>query len=790
MRSVDTEKIVNEAVGFGFKPVILEKYSKCPASSDSKWQTKYNTIAKEDLVNIAKNRKGSNVGVLCGPPSNILIIDVDIQNGGKEMFEKILTDNKVTLEDFQTPVAITGSLGYHLYFKWELPFTDLRGYLFKNKKIAGIDVKKNGQCVYPGSVYGGCSSSPHKCGGTEEDCKFKGNEYKWIMSPEKYTVKEVPEWLRSYFIFSQENKNEYQKVVLVDEENKVEDFKEEVVSENKLHKRLLVCLDKLSPLATDYCSWRDTVWCIRGLGFGVDDAIYFSKKDPSKFNLENVKDMWDKFDQRVDWNWGWIRNKLREVMTEKNYTTFCSKYFKSSFNEDIFNSDYGLAKIFTKEKKDVVKIVSGTGDGYIWDEKMKLWKTRNDTLIANTISPCLETIINEMIEEISAKNTSLDDKVCKQRIKELNKLRNYVNSVRGVLNIYKKCIDDTLLYDSVFEKDLNKISHLLPLKDGKVINLKTKDVRERTPEDKFTFECPVSYTPQKEYPNSDKFFDGICKGDKEYKSWMLKWLGYCLTAQIDDRSFYVLWGTGRNGKSTLINIMSKILNVFLVTCDKKILIDYGKSNGATPELVAIKDGRFVVASELRERETLRSDIIKQITGGDALPARQLFCEQITIKPCCKLVLLTNEKPEFNFEDNALKDRLKFLPFLATFEKNKKYEDELLNEHIDELFSSIVDAGAIWWETRELEDPSIVKKETQEFFNENDTVGLWIENCANVNKRAEDTGSNLYTSYNNWTAMSGYKPISNVKFARELESRGFKGEKKGTSKIYAGIKVNA
>ena len=84
------------------------------------------------------------------------------------------------------------------------------------------------------------------------------------------------------------------------------------------------------------------------------------------------------------------------------------------------------------------------------------------------------------------------------------------------------------LYDSNFETTTNNISYLLPIQNGKVINLKTLEVRERTQKDMFTFECNVSLT--NETPNADKFFEDIMPNieDREY---LRKCLGYIITGK-------------------------------------------------------------------------------------------------------------------------------------------------------------------------------------------------------------------------------------------------------------------
>ena len=196
-----TTGLISEALSFGFKPVLIytdlsKGVGKAPLEKD--WIGKYSSISKEDLLKVTKHRGSDNIGVLCGQASNIIVIDVDIQDNGVENWEKICSD--VGIDDilsFDTPTVLTGSLGYHYYFRYSEEYSKLP------KKLApGIDILGNGkQVVYPGSFYPGCiplnENKAHKCGSKDFDgCLFHENQYEWLKSPQDTEIKEIPDWLK------------------------------------------------------------------------------------------------------------------------------------------------------------------------------------------------------------------------------------------------------------------------------------------------------------------------------------------------------------------------------------------------------------------------------------------------------------------------------------------------------------------------------------------------------------------------------------------------------------------
>ena len=79
--------------------------------------------------------------------------------------------------------------------------------------------------------------------------------------------------------------------------------------------------------------------------------------------------------------------------------------------------------------------------------------------------------------------------------------------------------------------------HLLPILDGKVIDLRDGSVRERLKEDYFSFECPVTLSDNTDH--AKKFFMDIADNDEEIYDLIIKELGYAMTGFIDSRCFFI-----------------------------------------------------------------------------------------------------------------------------------------------------------------------------------------------------------------------------------------------------------
>ena len=75
------------------------------------------------------------------------------------------------------------------------------------------------------------------------------------------------------------------------------------------------------------------------------------------------------------------------------------------------------------------------------------------------------------------------------------------------------------------------------------------------------------------------------------------------SAGAKEHAFFVLYGTGANGKSTLLAIAAKILGDYGVTASSETFVDR-RNGAATNDLVRLRGVRFVSAIETSKNRTL------------------------------------------------------------------------------------------------------------------------------------------------------------------------------------------
>ncbi|MFX8879633.1 hypothetical protein ABTM72_20135, partial [Acinetobacter baumannii] len=66
-------------------------------------------------------------------------------------------------------------------------------------------------------------------------------------------------------------------------------------------------------------------------------------------------------------------------------------------------------------------------------------------------------------------------------------------------------------------------------------------------------------TPQGDSPTWRVFLADVTGGDAELMAYLQLMVGYCLTGVTSEHALFFLYGTGANGKSVFVNVLTTIL---------------------------------------------------------------------------------------------------------------------------------------------------------------------------------------------------------------------------------------
>ncbi len=492
--------------------------------------------------------------------------------------------------------------------------------------------------------------------------------------------------------------------------------------------------------------WLKIGWCLYNISEGSDEGFQiwneFSQRCGDKYDESVCEFTWSKMNEG-SLGIGTL-HYYAKLDNKKQYNKIVRENNKDILHESLNGSHYDIAQVFQNiYGYNNVKITSQKDlSCFLWDDKTKLWKESGKEtlckLISDIVSPIYIKMGKELLTQLSKCTDKGDEAMCNARMKQVQKIISNLKSTPYVNNIARALAGHEI--DKDFETTvINRKSNELPLKDGKLIDLKTLEVRDRCFTDYWSFECNASFLGEKaNLQVVEKFFNDICCGSENLVDYHRRLWGYLLTGEISDRSLHIFWGNGCNGKTSLVNIFGNITKNFTAALSEDVMLKK-TSRGANPEMMPLLTARCGTLPESDKKEELNSKRVKTITGDDLITARHLFGHAISFKTQCKPIWATNHKPKINVDDQAILDRLKLIPFLARFEKkqeNTDYIKDLQENKLDEFLTWFCLGAYDWYSGQELTPCSEMNSEMVKYIAENDIVSEFLEDTYHLISKEE------------------------------------------------------
>ncbi len=312
--------------------------------------------------------------------------------------------------------------------------------------------------------------------------------------------------------------------------------------------------------------------------------------------------------------------------------------------------------------------------------------------------------------------------------------------------------------------------YLLNVENG-TIDLRTGEIRAHSHDDLITKLVPIQYDPGASCPRWLQFLEEVFGGDRQTIDFVRRALGYSLIGVTKEHAFFVLYGTGANGKSTMLEIVAKILGDYGATASSETFVVDRRAGAATNDLARLRGVRFVSAIETSERCELAEAFVKAVTGGDRVAARLLYHEFFEYRPVFKLWLGTNHKPIIKGGDEGIWRRVNLVPCEQRFEGDSCDLD--LQEKLDGELPGILTwavRGALDWQRYGLKASSSVTSATAAYRSEMDTFSDFIDERCLIDPAASVAAGDLYRTYCQWADSNGEKPLGQRWFGLRLSER--------------------
>ena len=609
----------------------------------------------------------------------------------------------------------------------------------------------------------------------------------------------------------------------VDNNNIINPFKIVEEEELKLVKGLVKCLSK--ERAEDYGKWFDVALCLHNINVNLlEDWKEFSSQ-ASSYDPNECDTKWNSINSNHNGErlgigslMFWAKNdNEQEFIKAKNssLSTYIDKSVRSGPD-----ADYLVAKVIHKYYEDEFISVN------VKDE----WFHFNDVRWERTLEgTCLKTRIHNDIYKLYYE---YQGKYHSEKEKEIQNMQDegmdatevmegksgYGKLLKNIGLIMMKLLQGNyvnglmknvrdLFYKKEIMEQFDTDTSLIGFENG-VYDLKNNIFREGRPEDYITMSTKVSL-PVKEsdmpiqldkmlesfqtpnlnsfpemkhynrfFADMNDFIQKIIPID-DVREYSMKFLAKCLSGENRDEGFYIWTGTGGNGKSKLIDLMSMCLGDYACNLPIALLTQKRKASGAaSPEMAITRGKRLAVMQEPDVNETLNVGQMKEITGNDKITARGLYKEPFEFTPQFKLICMCNDLPNIPSNDDGTWRRLEVVDFISRFVDYEHEVDEDLNRYLKD--KSIKNKIPMWvipfyalllphwrdYDQNGIDIPDEVKAKTNEYRNNNDLVGQWIDRRCEVAGHVESTDGvtvmaptdfeNLYDDFKEWCESEEFK----------------------------------
>ena len=389
---------------------------------------------------------------------------------------------------------------------------------------------------------------------------------------------------------------------------------------------------------------------------------------------------------------------------------------------------------------------------------------------------------------------------------------------------FKECVMKEVtdkFYDEEFLKHMNQDCTLVGFENG-VLELRASGedgrphvkFRPGRPDDCVSFQMGrgmvgldaipyIPYDPAAPAPEHLEVLDFFTKiyPDPVLREYALTLYSACLEGANHEQKFYIMSGSGGNGKSKIIDLMGKTFGEYQDSLSATALTRKRADAGnANPEFIDLKAKRFVSMVEPEEGEKINTSLMKQLSGQDMLKVRGLYRGQEGFIFTARIFMSCNELPAVSSMDNGTWRRLRVIPHVATFVEEGKPtnpaahihpRDPLLDSKIARwrpYFASLL----VWYfENRYLrgglKEPAQVVAASNKYKEENDSVAAFCQDCLIKEVGAEVRANDILIRYKEWTRFNPgkkqmQKPALLIKLA-ELYGQPIEG-----GKMFVGVRI--
>lgn len=348
----------------------------------------------------------------------------------------------------------------------------------------------------------------------------------------------------------------------------------------------------------------------------------------------------------------------------------------------------------------------------------------------------------------------------------------------------KIVVDNYINHDEFFNK---VIVDEIPVLNG-VLNLKTKELSDFTPDKIFFTKINATYDVNNDCPKIKRFFEETL--DEIDVLGMQELFGFCLWKDNFTETSFLFRANGSNGKSKTMELLKLFLNPF--NCASIPLAQLEQSGSF--QVSELQNKLVNVAGELSKSALKETQMFKFLTGRDPVTADRKFLRPVTFVNFSKLIFSCNDRPPtYDLSDGFFRRwiifhyKKKFLDkdvFNAL--KDKKgfgIKDPDIVEHItsDEELSGLLNWALLGLERLRINKKFSNTKSTDmtrlEWVKDSNNFAVFFENNIIKSPGHLISKEDLRRSYVDFCEKESLDSVSDIAITYFMKGKGFSDAKR-------------
>jgi len=311
--------------------------------------------------------------------------------------------------------------------------------------------------------------------------------------------------------------------------------------------------------------------------------------------------------------------------------------------------------------------------------------------------------------------------------------------------------------------------------DGYMHGMKI-ELRPHNRADKICKIAPVVYDPHAVAKKFDANMN-LFQPDVSIRTFKQTYFGLALTGLTGEQMMVYDYGTGSNGKSTILQACKHVFGDYANIMNYQSICDDGQRRGdqATPDLAKLPGVRFLSIAEIPRKAKLNEALLKSMTGGEEMMVRHLNKGFFTFKPVFKLNLSGNHQPNIEGGDHGIWRRMRLVPWDFKMPDKDKRSFEKIHGELVEESSGILNwllEGLDRYFIYGLQTPESIREATHKLQEDIDDLFNFITACITVLEKNYEQARHVYNAYKAWCANEGKQAWSEKAFSQGMKSKGF------------------